>query len=239
MTYSIVARDAATGRLGLAQATSPMGIASRCPFVKVNVAALSTQAYTNQALGPLALNLLSEGRSPRSVLAQLGDDDPYFSWRQVGIVDVHGRAAAHTGADVKSEGHRGDLVGEGFVVIGNGLVSTEVVEVLARAWHDSTETVFERKLLEVLRAGRDAGGDAKGHRSSALIVYDRAPFPLTDLRVDYAPERDGRPDAVDQLIEMYEQWDPLKDFYFDRPFRVPNDDTFRDWLAAKGWAFAG
>jgi uncharacterized Ntn-hydrolase superfamily protein len=236
MTLTIVAREADTGRLGLAQATNPMGVASRCAFVQANVAALSTQAYTTPELGPIAMTMLEAGLPPAKVLDELAECDPDFSWRQVGIVDWRGRSAVHTGEKVKEP--RGGHAGPDFVAMGNFLSSENVVPAMEKAWRDSRESLFEWKLLRALEAGRDAGGDAGGHRSAALIVHHRAPYPPTDLRVDFVPKREGSPDAVDTLFDIFRRWEPLMDFYRDRPSN-PAMGNWQDWLrTAKGvqWA---
>lgn len=227
MTLTVVARDEATGLLGMAQATNPMGVASRCAYVEANVAALSTQAYTNPELGPLAMNMLRQGMPPAKVIGELAECDPDYSWRQVGIVDRYGRSAVHTGSDAKPG--RGGIAERNFVVMGNYLASDQVVEAMAKAWRDSREALFEWKLLRVLEAGRDAGGDAGGHRSSALIVHDRAPYPRTDLRVDFVPKKAGSPDSVDTLIGIFRKWEPLMDFFRDRPAN-PRMGNWQDWL---------
>ena len=229
MTLTVVAREESSGRLGMAQATNPMGVASRCAFVEANVAALSTQAYTTPELGPIAMNFLRLGMPPQKVLAELAECDPNFAYRQVGIVDRQGRASVHTGQSVKSG--KGGIAGENFVVMGNFLTSDQVVEAMAKAWHDSKETLFEWRLLRAVEAGRDAGGDAGGHRSAALIVHDRAPYPQTDLRVDFVPKRENSPDAVDTLVDIFTRWEPLMDFYRDRPAN-PTIGNWQDWLLA-------
>ena len=127
---------------------------------------MSTQAYTDPGLGPLAIELLTLGHSPEKVLAEVGESDPGFAWRQIGIVDRHGRAAAHTGAEAKQ--HKGALVGDGYVIMGNLLLTDQVLPDMEKAWRDSAGELFEERLMRVVTAGRDAGGDAGGHRSACL-----------------------------------------------------------------------
>ena len=45
MTFTVVARDPESGLLGIAQATNPLSVGARCPFIRADVGAVSTQAY--------------------------------------------------------------------------------------------------------------------------------------------------------------------------------------------------
>jgi uncharacterized Ntn-hydrolase superfamily protein len=234
MTFTIVARDKDSGLLGVAQSTNPLSVGARCPFIRANVGAVSTQAYTDPGLGPLAIELLSLGHSPQKVLAEIGESDPGFAWRQIGIVDRHGRVAVHTGDEAKQ--HKGALVGDGYVVMGNLLATDRVLPDMEKAWRDSAGELFEERLMRVITAGRDAGGDAGGHRSACLIVYDTEPYGRTDLRCDYAPKRPGEPDAVDRLREAFDVYKPLIPYYKVRPHN-PSMIGWIDQLKAQGIDF--
>ena len=110
MTFCVIARDPNTGLLGLAQATNPLSVGGRCPFIRANVGAVSTQAYTDPGLGPLAIELLTQGHSPQKVIKELSETDDHFEWRQIGIVDRHGRTAVHTGSQCKPHRDRKSVV---------------------------------------------------------------------------------------------------------------------------------
>src|SRR5882672_7814877 len=61
MTFSIVARCAQTGRLGVAVATASVAVGARCPFAAAGVGAVVTQNRTHPLIGPRALALLGAG----------------------------------------------------------------------------------------------------------------------------------------------------------------------------------
>ena len=204
MTLTVVARESGTGLLGVAQATNPLSVGARCPFIRAEVGAVSTQAYTDPGLGPLALDLLAQGRSPEEVLTELSRVDDGFGYRQIGIVDRLGRVAVCTGENTKAV--KGSITGEGYLVMGNVLASERVLPDMDGAWRASSGELFEERLMRVLTAGRDAGGDAGGHRSACLIVYGSEPYGRTDLRVDFAPKRAGEPDAIDLLRRAFDQY---------------------------------
>ena len=222
MTFTVIARQ--QGLLGIAQCTNPLAVGGRCPFIRANVGAVSTQAYTDPGLGPLAIELLTMGHSPEKVLKELAETDPDFAWRQVGIVDRHGRVAVHTGSSNKD--HKGSIVGTDYLVMGNYLKTGQVVENMNRAFLDSAGHILEDRLLAAITAGRDAGGDLGGQRSSVILVYDTEPYARTDLRVDWAP---GSEDAIDAMTKLMENWRSLIPYYKERPHR-PQMEGWQDWL---------
>lgn len=232
MTFCVVARDSEAGLYGIALATSPLAVASRCPFIRVGVGAVSTQAHTDPRLGPLALDFLEQGMTPEQVLVELGKHDPKYAWRQVGIVDRFGRAAVHTGAKCDL-GFNGAITGENYLVMGNYLLNDRVVPAMERAWRASAGKQFEDRLMDTALAARDAGGDMAGHRSSGILVHDSDGYPRTDLRVDFAPRREGLPDAVDQLNAAVEAWKPMIPYFKARP-GTPDMPGWMDWLKAQG-----
>ncbi|MFN0161096.1 MAG: DUF1028 domain-containing protein [Burkholderiales bacterium] len=234
MTFCIVARDPKSGLLGIAQATNPLSVGGRCPFIRANVGAVSTQAYTDPGLGPLAIELLTLGYSPEKVIKELSESDENFAWRQIGIVDRHGRVAVHTGAQCKT--HSASIVGEGYVVMGNYLLTDQVVPKMNEAWLASADQLFEDRLMAVTVAARNEGGDLGGHRSSCLLVYDTESYARTDLRIDFMPKREGAPDAVDALQEILDRWKPMIGYYKVRPHN-PSIASWGDWLAAQGTPF--
>ena len=234
MTFTVVARDPKTGLLGIAQSTNPISVGSRCPFIRANVGAVSTQAYTDPGLGPLAIELLALGHSPQKVMKELEQTDAHFAWRQIGIVDRHGRVAVYSGGECKT--HTGAIAGPGYVVMGNYLLTDRVVPEMDRAWRESEGQLFEDRLLAAVVAGRNEGGDLGGHRSACLLVYDTEAYPRTDLRIDFVPKREGQPDAVDALGEILDRFRPMIEYY-KRRAHDPAMPGWQDWLAARGTPF--
>jgi len=234
MTFCVIAREPNTGLLGLAQATNPLSVGGRCPFIRANVGAVSTQAYTDPGLGPLAIELLTLGHSPDKVIKELSETDDHFAWRQIGIVDRHGRAAVHTGSECKE--FSSAITGPNYLVMGNYLLTDKVVPAMNQAWLGSEGKLFEDRLMAVVVAARNAGGDLGGHRSSCMMVYDTEAYARTDLRIDFMPKREGAPDAVDALGEILDRWRPMIDYYKVRPHN-PSMPGWADWLAAQGTPF--
>jgi len=167
MTFSIVARDPASGDLGIAIASKALAVGAIAPFARANVGAISTQAMPNVAYGPDALARLAAGEDPESILAALTAADAMGAHRQAGIVDAQGRSATWTGASCLE--WAGGRVGPGVAVQGNILAGPDVVDAMLAAFEAETGT-FPRRLIAALRAGDQAGGDKRGRQSAALLV---------------------------------------------------------------------
>ena len=125
MTWSITAKDPATGAFGVAVTTKFFGVGAICPFAAAGIGAISTQAFVNPTFGPRGLRLLAEGLSAEQVLNCLIESDEGREHRQLHLIDSQGRVAARTGDEcIDWNGHR---LGEGFSVAGNMLAGEAVV----------------------------------------------------------------------------------------------------------------
>jgi len=225
-TFTIIGRCARHGHLGIALTSSPLAVTSRCPFIKANVGAISSQAFPHPGLGPLAIHLLEIGHTPEKVISELRESDRWPEYRQIGIIDKNGFSAASTGHDNSDwKGHKNGL---NYVAMGNYLVGPDVVAAMEDSWLSSEDEILEERLLSALEAGRDAGGEKGGHLSAGLIVHGAQSFPRTDLRVDmHLGEKDK--DAVHSLRTIFDVYRPLIPFYEERP-ENPLIGGWREWL---------
>jgi uncharacterized Ntn-hydrolase superfamily protein len=202
MTFSIVARCAETGRLGVAVATASVAVGARCPFAMSGVGAVVTQNRTNPLIGPRALALLGAGAKGDDAARQAAESFGFPEWRQVAIVDGTGAIGTFHGA--RCSGVHAEARGAGVAALGNLLQSPEVPAAMVDGYA-VVQGGLEDRLLAALDAGLAAGGEIKPLRSAALLVVDRDPFPYTDLRVDY----DTAPLAA--LRTLWVQWRPMAD----------------------------
>lgn len=192
MTYSVVALGRDGNRLGVATASCSLAVGAAVPALAPQVGALVTQAYTNQRFRARGLELLRVGLTPTQVIEQLGREDDDFAYRQVGIVDVHGRTAVWTGQECT--GWAGAVEGPRYVVLGNFLTGPEVVAEMERVLTYPPAGSFTSRLLSALEAAQGVGGDSRGQQSAALHVvhntFEDVSPPLTevDLRVDHDPD---------------------------------------------------
>ena len=187
MTYSIVARDAVTGELGVGVQSCMFNIGVVVPWARPGVGAVATQAMGEPAYGPWCLEGLAGGATATEALAAAQAADPMAALRQVGVVGADGTAAATTGALCID--HAGDIVGDGFAVQANMVGSPDVWPAMAAAFTGSSGPLAQR-LVATLNAAEAAGGDARGRMSAALLVVEGTPSALpgggtvVDLRVD-------------------------------------------------------
>src|SRR5258705_13730881 len=97
-TFSIVARDPATGDLGVAVQSHWFSVGALVTWAEPGVGAVATQSFVEPAYGPKGLALMRDGMAAPEAMAKLVAEDKQESVRQLGFIDAQGRAAAHTGA---------------------------------------------------------------------------------------------------------------------------------------------
>src|SRR5436190_4713996 len=181
MTWSIIARDAASGAFGVAIATRFFAVGALCPHAESGVGALSTQALVNPHYGAQGLALLRAGVPASEVVKRLTAPDEGREQRQLHVIDANGRLGQHTGRECID--WCGAVAGDGYSVAGNMLANERVIRETARAYETSPGTFGER-LIAALEAGEAAGGDKRGKQSAALLVYSGEQYPELSLRVD-------------------------------------------------------
>ena len=142
MTFSIVARSADGESWGVAVASKFLAVGSAVPAAVAGVGAIATQASANVAYKGLALSHLDDGATAPVALQRLLEEDDGRDHRQVGIVDVDGNAASHTGEACLD--WAGGVIGDGYAIQGNILTGPEVVEAMEAAWLDSSPEATAR-----------------------------------------------------------------------------------------------
>jgi uncharacterized Ntn-hydrolase superfamily protein len=166
-TYSIVARDPATGELGVAVQSHWFSVGSVVPWAEAGVGAVATQSFVDPSYGKLGLDVMRAGRTAPEALAGLLAADAASGVRQVAMIDAQGRVAAHTGDKcIAAAGH---VVGENFSVQANMMEKDTVWPAMAKAFQEAKGDLAER-MLAALEAAEAQGGDIRGKQSAALIV---------------------------------------------------------------------
>ena len=84
MTYSIVARDPASGRFGIAIQTCWPFVGAGCPWVESGVGGVATQSFSNVAHGPNGLDLLRSGVAAADALPPLLD--PVYGYQATNAI---------------------------------------------------------------------------------------------------------------------------------------------------------
>lgn len=196
MTWSIIARDPASGAFGVAIATRFFAVGALCPHAASGVGALSTQALVNPHYGKQGLDLLRAGVPASEVVQRLTAADEGREHRQLHVVDAAGRIAQFTGKQCIE--WAGATSGDGFSVAGNMLSNETVIRETARAFQGA-KGLFAERLIAALQAGEAAGGDKRGKQSAALLVYAKEEYADLNLRVDDHAE------PLAELKRLYEK----------------------------------
>lgn len=195
-TFSIIARDPATGEMGEVMTSKALAGGNRAFTVMGGVAVIAHQQSANPMYGRLGMEMIQMGMAPQDALDFLLRADTNPDSRQVAIIDAQGRTAVWTSGG-ESAGNagawRGHHCGVNYCAQGNSLTGPEVVDAVWRTFEAAKGTLAERMLVAI-HAGQAAGGDARG-KQCALIVIVR---PLSgnnptsdrvlDFRVDDHPQ---------------------------------------------------
>ncbi len=214
MTWSIVARDPATGAMGAMVATRFVAAAGLCLTVAPGTGALSTQATINPTYGPRGLALLRDGTPAAEVVPALLAPDAGRDHRQVHLVDATGAPAAFTGS--RCVPWCGHVTAPGVSVAGNLLSGADVVEATLHEYLRRGDLVFPERLMAAMRAGQEAGGDGRGQQSAGILVHGTEDYPDLSLRVD------EHVSPLDELERIYGLW--LLDFAAARTYMATRED---------------
>jgi uncharacterized Ntn-hydrolase superfamily protein len=198
-TYSIVARDPATGELGVAVQSHYFSVGPIVPWAESGVGAVATQSLVLVDYGPKGLELMRAGLTARQALDSLVKADAHNQGRQVAMVDAKGNVAAYTGPKCIAEA--GHLEGEQFTVQANLMAKPTVWPAMKAAFEKAKGDLAER-MLQAMEAAEKEGGDIRGKQSAALLVVKAQGTgkPWVDRRFDLRVEDSPKP--VEELRRL-------------------------------------
>jgi len=197
-TFSLCAIDPATGQSGAAVTTRVPFVGRAVPWVRAGVGAVCTQASTMVEYGVKGLDLMAKGVAPSEAISQLLSTDANRESRQLGMIDMQGRAAAHTGRN--NGDWAGSRQGRHYTVQANIMVGPEVVEAVATTFEalEQTGLPLAERMILAMEAGQQKGGDRRwGNLQSAAIK-------IADPK---DPGRGG--DYISLAIEVGEHAEPV------------------------------
>ncbi|MCG2418073.1 DUF1028 domain-containing protein [Aequorivita sp. F47161] len=209
-TFSIVARDANTGEMAVAVQSHWFSVGTAVSWGEAGVGVVATQSFTNKSFGIRGLEMLKQGKSPQQAMDLLLRDDDGRDFRQVAILDTKGRTAVHTGKNcIIYAGHSN---GENFSVQANMMLNDQVVPAMEKAWKANNNLPLAERMVQVLLAAQNAGGDIRGKQSAALLVVapeatdepwnDR----LLDLRVD---DSENPVKELNRLLKVFRAYEHM------------------------------
>jgi len=185
VTASIVARDPATGELGVGVFTAWPAVGSVVPFAEPGVGAVATQSFVEMSFGPRGLEMMRQGTSAADIVEQLIGSDDKPAVRQLGMIAADGETAGFTGE--KCVPYAEEATGADYRCQANMMAREGVPETMAGTF-EAAEGELSVRVLATLEAGEAAGGDARGRMSAAVLVVSAEGEPWrhrVDVRVDY------------------------------------------------------
>src|SRR5262249_16179225 len=226
-TFSIAAIDPRTGEVGVAVTTRVPCVGGGVPWVRVGVGAVAAQAHTRTEYGTELLDALARGEAPADALKRLLAADSGAASRQIGVIDIKGRSAQHTGTQPQDwKGHRS---GPNYVTQGNVLVGPQVLEAVAKSFEASEGQPrhLADRLIDAIAAGHVLGGDQRHALRQAAAVH------VAGSR----PGRSRRPDGVTTNISVCENADPVAEMrrIYDAVSQTLGYRTMQQFSGADVW----
>ena len=209
MTFSITGHCRNTGMFGVAITTSSISVGSRCPHARAGVGAVATQNITDPHLATLVLNQMEGGLSAQEAINHVTKNQDFIEHRQLTAIDHSGSTAHFTGAHILGTHAIHEAVD--CIAAGNLLSSSIVPKAMTAGFNLNPEAHLAERLILGLEAGIAAGGETGPVHSAALIVADKMPFYLVDLRVDWDEKN-----PVEQLRKHWQAYAPQMQDYLNR-----------------------
>ena len=204
-TFSLCAIDPVTGQSGASVTTRVPFVGRAVPHVRAGIGAVCTQASTMVEYGPRGLDLMAKGVEPAAAISQLLADDQQRESRQLGMIDMKGRSAAHTGKG--NNFWAGSKQGKNYTVQANIMVGPEVVEAVAATFEagEGTGMPLAERMILAMEAGQAKGGDSRwgNLQSAAIKVADPNDPGRGGDHITLAIEVGENPEPVAEMKRIY------------------------------------
>jgi uncharacterized Ntn-hydrolase superfamily protein len=148
------------------------------------------------------------GLDAHTTLAGIRANTEDIEFRQLGVLDHSGRTACYSG--LHSLGIFASAHGQNVIALGNLLANAEVPKRMMSAFNENADAELGDRLIAAMQAGLAAGGEAGPMLSAGMIIVDRVPWPIADIRVDLQDE------PIKRLSELWKAWRPQMDDYVTR-----------------------
>ena len=203
-TYSIVARDVKTGEMGVGVQSHYFSVGSVVSWGESGIGVVATQSLVNVSFGLRGLELLKQGKSPREALDILLAADEGRDVRQVAILDVQGRVAAHTGS--KCIIHAGHIEGNNYSVQANMMLTNKVWSTMSETFESHGNLPLPERIVKTLASAETVGGDIRGKQSAAILIVagkeveNKWEDKLIDLRVE---DHEHPVEELSRVLKLY------------------------------------
>ncbi len=209
MTLSIAAWDETTGQFGAAISSSSISVASRCLHWRSGVGIALSQNITDPRLGQRMLSLLDDGVTIEDAILETVKSTAHAHYRQLALVDNEGNTGLFTGDKVL--GCFSSAQGTHCVAAGN-LLDNEAVPAAMIDSFEHSSGAFGTRILNALKAGVDAGGEAGPLHSAGLLLGGEPSWPIAELRIDWDD------DPIAKMFAGWAVYEPQIDDYITRAF---------------------
>jgi uncharacterized Ntn-hydrolase superfamily protein len=153
------------------------------------------------------LSLLAEGVSVDDAVKATVQSTPYSQYRQLALVGGDGSTALFTGNKVL--GCFSSAQGKHCVAAGNLLDNEGVPAAMINSFENSAGS-FGKRMLDALKAGVDAGGEAGPLHSAGLLIGGDVSWPIAELRIDWDD------DPITKMFAGWAVYEPQIDDYVTR-----------------------
>jgi uncharacterized Ntn-hydrolase superfamily protein len=208
MTFSLLGRCARTARMGMVIASSSPAVAARCAHARPGVGVAASQNVTDPRLGAALLDALAATGDAEAAVEAVVARAPHIDHRQLTLLGPSGAGAAYTGR--AALGINGSRVGADCVAAGNLLAGEDVLSAMVTVFYAAEALELGDRLVRVLGAALDAGGEAGPVHSAGLLMIGEVDWPVADLRVDW------HDDPVHELAAVWEVYKPQLSDYVTR-----------------------
>jgi uncharacterized Ntn-hydrolase superfamily protein len=209
-TFSIVARDEATGEMAVAVQSHWFGVGTLVPWGEAGVGVVATQSFVNKSYGIKGLTLMKEGKTATDALSELLAKDDGREVRQVAMIDVNGNVNAHTGKNCVD--YASHIVGKNFSVQSNMMLNNKVCPAMVKAYESSAGKPLAERVLAALQAAQAVGGDIRGKQSAAILVVagKSTGQPWNDKLIDLRVDDNISPlSELDRLLRLYRAYEHM------------------------------
>ena len=151
-TFSIVARDSATGEMAVGVQSHWFSVGTSVPWGEAGVGVVATQSFIDKSYGPNGLALMKQGYTAQQALDSLLKRDSGREVRQVAFIDNKGNVAVYTGKNCIQ--YASDIKGNNFSVQSNMMLTDSVCQSMARAFKATAGKPLAERVLAALDAAQ-------------------------------------------------------------------------------------
>jgi len=205
-TWSIIAVDRETGGIGIAGASCTFdvqGIASIVP----GKGAIVVQAASNYFARMKGVDLMEQNTPIEDILKAMASAEFKPERQQYGVVVLTSGTTPLVQSGQAISDWSGSKIDKDFAVLGNILVSEEVINNAYSKFNSMRDQPLNVRLMRALKAGEESGGDkrcgSQYARSAFISIYNPKSDVIVKLSV-YGIDHGGLP-AVTMLENQFEK----------------------------------